>query len=112
MRERSVLPEAARLLPDTVRLLRRLAGDASLPLLVRAGVWLAVAYLALPIDVVPDFLPVVGHLDDAIVVAAALRWVVRRAGPAAVRRHWPGTPEGLAVIILRLAGLSEVVDPR
>ena len=54
------------------------------------------AYLAMPIDLVPDFLPVLGHADDAIVVAVVLRSVVRRAGAAAVERHWPGTPERLA----------------
>jgi uncharacterized membrane protein YkvA (DUF1232 family) len=90
--------ELLRLLPDVLRLVRRLAGDRTLPRGVRVRLWLLMVYLAVPIDLVPDFLPVVGHADDAIVVALVLRSVVRRAGGAAVERHWPGTPEGLAAL--------------
>jgi uncharacterized membrane protein YkvA (DUF1232 family) len=90
--------ELLRLLPDVLRLVRRLAGDRTLPRGVRVRLWLLMAYLAMPIDLVPDFLPVLGHADDAIVVALVLRSVVRRAGAAAVERHWPGTPEGLAAL--------------
>jgi uncharacterized membrane protein YkvA (DUF1232 family) len=90
--------ERLRLLPDVLRLVRRLAGDGTLPRGVRVRLWLLMVYLAVPIDLVPDFLPVVGHADDAIVVALVLRSVVRRAGGAAVERHWPGTPEGLAAL--------------
>jgi uncharacterized membrane protein YkvA (DUF1232 family) len=90
--------ELLRLLPDVLRLVRRLAGDGTLPRGVRVRLWLVLAYLAVPIDLVPDFIPVLGHADDAIVVALALRSVVRRAGAAAVERHWPGTPEGLAAL--------------
>jgi uncharacterized membrane protein YkvA (DUF1232 family) len=90
--------ELLRLLPDVLRLVHRLAGDRTLPRGVRVRLWLLMAYLALPIDLVPDFLPVIGHADDAIAVALVLRSVVRRAGTAAVERHWPGTPEGLAAL--------------
>ena len=90
--------ELLRLLPDVLRLVRRLAGDGTLPRGVRVRLWLVLAYLAVPIDLVPDFVPVLGHADDAIVVALVLRSVVRRAGAAAVERHWPGTPEGLAAV--------------
>jgi uncharacterized membrane protein YkvA (DUF1232 family) len=90
--------ELLRLLPDVLRLVRRLAGDRTLPRGVRVRLWLLMAYLAMPIDLVPDFLPVLGHADDAIVVALVLRSVVRRAGGAAIERHWPGTPEGLAAL--------------
>jgi uncharacterized membrane protein YkvA (DUF1232 family) len=90
--------ELLRLLPDVLRLVRRLAGDGTLPRGVRVRLWLLMAYLAMPIDLVPDFVPVLGHADDAIVVALVLRSVVRRAGGAAVERHWPGTPEGLAAL--------------
>jgi uncharacterized membrane protein YkvA (DUF1232 family) len=90
--------ELLRLLPDVLRLVRRLAGDGTLPRGVRVRLWLLLAYLAVPIDLVPDFVPVLGHADDAIAVALVLRSVVRRAGAAAVERHWPGTPEGLAAL--------------
>ena len=92
------LRELLRLLPDVLRLLRRLAGDGTLPRGVRVRLWLLLAYLALPVDLVPDFVPVLGHADDAIVVALVLRSVVRHAGAAAIDRHWPGTPDGLAAL--------------
>ena len=92
------LRELLRLLPDVLRLVHRLAGDGTLPRGVRVRLWLLLGYLALPIDLVPDFVPVLGHADDAIVVALVLRSVVRHAGAAAIDRHWPGTPEGLAAL--------------
>ena len=96
--------EALRLLPDLLRLLRRLLADGTLPRGLRVRVALLVAYLAMPFDLVPDVVPVIGYADDAVVVALVLRSVVRRAGADALRRHWPGTPEGLA-LLLRLAGV-------
>jgi uncharacterized membrane protein YkvA (DUF1232 family) len=92
------LGDALRLLPDVIGLVRRLAGDTSLPRGVRIRIWLLVAYLAMPIDLVPDFVPVLGQADDVILVALVLRSVVRRAGPEAVERHWRGGDAGLAVV--------------
>jgi uncharacterized membrane protein YkvA (DUF1232 family) len=100
----SLLHEALRILPDTLRLLHRLATDRSLPRGVRIRLWLLFAYLACPFDIVPDFIPVLGYADDAILVCAALRSIVRRAGPEPIRRHWPGSESGLGVL-WRLAGL-------
>ena len=99
-----LLTEAVRLLPDVVRLVRRLAADRDLPRGVRIRVGLLLAYLASPIDLVPDFVPVLGYADDAIVVTAVLRGVARRAGLEAIERHWPGTDDGL-VALCRLTGL-------
>jgi uncharacterized membrane protein YkvA (DUF1232 family) len=61
-------------------------------------------YLVVPIDLVPDFIPVAGQLDDAVVVGLALRGVVRAAGPSLIAEHWPGPASSLGVI-LRLAGI-------
>ncbi|HEY0506743.1 MAG TPA: DUF1232 domain-containing protein [Blastococcus sp.] len=97
--------EALRLLPDLLRLVRRLAADRSLPLGVRVRLWLLLAYLLSPVDLVPDVVPVLGYADDVVVVALALRSVVRRAGADVLHRSWPGGPAGLAVV-LRLAGLA------
>lgn len=98
------LRDAVRLGPDVVRLVRRLAADDALPRSVRWRLWLLLAYLLLPIDLVPDFLPVIGYADDAVLVALVLRSVVRTAGRDVLVRHWPGTPDGLAVV-RRLSGV-------
>ena len=99
------LRDGVRLLPDVVRLIRRLAGDPSLPRGIRWRLGLLLGYLVLPVDLVPDFVPVAGYADDVLLVAWVLRSVVRTAGPEALERHWPGTPEGLGVI-RRLAGVG------
>ena len=101
----NLLGEALRLLPDLLRLLRRVASDRSVPRAARVRLWLLLGYLAIPIDLVPDFVPVLGYADDAIIVSLVLRSVVRRAGAPVVRRHWPGTDDGLAALG-RLAGLQ------
>ena len=98
--------EALRLLPALVRMVRRLAADRSVPRGVRVRLWLLLAYLLSPVDLVPDVVPVLGYADDVVVVALALRSVVRASGAAAVRRAWPGGPAGLAVVS-RLAGLPD-----
>lgn len=100
-----LLREALRLLPDVLRLVRRLAADKTLPRGVRIRLGLLLAYLAVPIDLIPDFIPVLGYADDAIIVTAVLRGVVRRAGIDAVRAHWPGTDDGFASVT-RLTGLQ------
>lgn len=103
----NALSESLRLLPDVVRLVHRLARDKALPKAARVRLWLLLAYLAFPLDLVPDVIPVLGYADDAIVVTLVLRSVVRRAGPDAVRRHWPGTPDGLQALE-RLTGLARL----
>jgi uncharacterized membrane protein YkvA (DUF1232 family) len=100
-----LLREALRLLPDVLRLVRRLAADQVLPREVRVRLGLLLAYLAVPIDLIPDFVPVLGYADDAIIVTAVLRGVVRRAGIDAVRAHWPGTDDGFTALT-RLTGLD------
>jgi len=67
---------------------------------------LLLAYLVLPIDLIPDFIPVIGYADDAIIVALALRSVARRAGLEVLEDHWPGTPAGLGAV-LRAAGIAD-----
>ncbi|MDQ6648630.1 MAG: DUF1232 domain-containing protein [Actinomycetota bacterium] len=98
------MTEMLRLLPDVLRLIARLTRDRTLPRGVRWRLGLLAVYLASPIDLIPDFIPVLGYADDAIVVALTLRSVASRAGPEALDRHWPGSPDGLATLhaLLRL----------
>ena|SRR4051794_17447407 len=97
--------DALRLLPDLLRLLRRLAADPELPFRTRLLPVLLLVYLASPIDLVPDFVPLLGYADDVLVAAWLLRAMVRSAGPEPLRRHWPGTEAGLDAVE-RLAGVS------
>ena len=104
-----LLREALRILPDALRLIRRLAADKALPRGVRVRLVLLLVYLAMPLDLIPDFIPVLGYADDAIIVTAVLRSVVRRAGLPAVRAHWPGSDDGFAALC-RLTGLNASTD--
>jgi uncharacterized membrane protein YkvA (DUF1232 family) len=97
--------EVLRLVPDVLVLLKRLTGDRTMPASTRWKLAALLVYLASPIDLVPDFVPIVGYADDAVIVLLAVRSVARRAGPEALERHWPGTAEGLAVL-QRLAGVG------
>jgi uncharacterized membrane protein YkvA (DUF1232 family) len=107
----NLLREAVRLLPDLLRLLRRLAADSTVPRAVRVRLWLLLGYLALPFDIVPDFVPVLGYADDAIIVSLVLRSVMRRADAPVIRRHWPGTDDGFAALA-RLTRLRLGQDKR
>jgi uncharacterized membrane protein YkvA (DUF1232 family) len=102
---RSDARAAVRFVPDAIVLFRRLLGDARIPRRRKLVLLAVVAYLATPIDVVPDFVPVAGYLDDVVIVAFALRHVLRGAPRGLVEEHWPGPPESLALLV-RLAGLS------
>lgn len=100
-----LLREALRLLPDVLRLLRRMAADRTLPRGIRIRLGLLLAYLAIPLDPIPDFIPILGYADDAIIAILVLRGTVRRAGIGAVRAHWPGTDDGFTALC-RLTGLA------
>ena len=101
----NILREALRILPDLIRLLKNLATDRTQPRAVRIRLGLLMAYLAIPIDLIPDFVPVLGYADDAIIVVAVLRSVVRRVGIDQVRAHWTGTDDGFNALC-KAAGLT------
>ncbi len=90
-------------IPDCIRLIRRLIADPETTRAQRIALFALVAYLALPFDLVPDFIPVVGVLDDAILVSLALRWLLRTRSEREIRAAWPG-PESSLQIVLRAAG--------
>src|SRR5918994_5115219 len=99
------LRDILRLLPDVVRLLHRLSNDQALPRGVRYLMVALLAYLALPIDLVPDFIPVIGYADDVVLVVLTLRSVTRVAGTGALDNTGPGSPDGLRAI-KQFAGLA------
>jgi uncharacterized membrane protein YkvA (DUF1232 family) len=92
-------------IPDCAVLVSRLARDRRISRPRRAVLFGVLAYLAVPIDLVPDFLPVAGQLDDAVLLGIALRVVVRGGGSELVREAWPG-PEASLTLVLRAAGLE------
>jgi uncharacterized membrane protein YkvA (DUF1232 family) len=107
--ETGVIGEALRLVPDIVRLLRGLSKDPTVERGVRVRLAIVLFYLALPLDLVPDFIPLLGYADDVIVVSIGLRLVVRHAGADKVREHWSGTGDGLAVLA-SLCRLPQLAD--
>jgi uncharacterized membrane protein YkvA (DUF1232 family) len=98
-------------IPDCIVLFRRLLGDERVARRHRFLLWALIGYLALPIDLVPDVIPVAGQLDDAVIVALVLRALLRGGGPALVREHWPGPPASLAVILRLMGGGTGAVAP-
>ncbi len=84
--------------PDCIVLLRRLMRDPRVPRRRRALVYALIAYLAMPFDLVPDFIPVAGQLDDAILVALVLRALLRASGPELLAEHWPGPQASLDLL--------------
>jgi uncharacterized membrane protein YkvA (DUF1232 family) len=92
----------ARLVPDCVVLFRRLLADPRVPAPRKALLVVAIAYLVMPFDLVPDFIPVAGQLDDAIIVALVLRGLLRGSGDLLVCEHWPG-PRRTLMLVRRLA---------
>jgi uncharacterized membrane protein YkvA (DUF1232 family) len=82
----------ARAVPHCVVLFKRLLTDRRVPTRWKVASGFALVYIAVPFDLVPDFIPVAGQLDDAILVALVLRGLLRSAGPRLVREHWPGPP--------------------
>jgi uncharacterized membrane protein YkvA (DUF1232 family) len=85
-------------IPDCLVLVKRLLADPRVPRRRKLLLVLLVAYLAMPIDLVPDFIPVAGQLDDAIVVALVLRAVLRSGGEELLREHWSGPPRSLDLV--------------
>jgi uncharacterized membrane protein YkvA (DUF1232 family) len=95
--------DVVRLLPDVLRLAASLARDPVTPRSCRIALAGLALWIASPIDLIPEFVPVAGPLDDIVVAAIVLRWVGRRIGEQALKDHWPGTPEGFE-LVLRLLG--------
>ena len=99
MRPRDVrVVELVRLVPDVLRLVRNLLTDRTVPGVVRIALVVLLGWLVNPIDLIPDFIPVLGPLDDVVVAIIILRYVRRRLGDDELRLRWPGTPEGYELL--------------
>jgi uncharacterized membrane protein YkvA (DUF1232 family) len=104
LRPRDVrLGELVRIVPDVARMVRRLIADGSVPFGVRFALIGLLAWLISPIDLIPEFIPGLGPLDDVVVTVLVLRYVGRRIGDDGLRQRWPGSAEGFA-LLWRLTG--------
>lgn len=92
------LGELLRVIPDVLRLVRNLVGDRAVPFRVKVALVGLMVWLLSPIDLIPEFIPVLGPVDDAVVAVLVLRYVRRRMGMEALRSRWAGTPEGFALL--------------
>jgi uncharacterized membrane protein YkvA (DUF1232 family) len=104
---RSAARALAGFIPDCLVMLKRLLGDERVPLRRKLVLVALVGYLAMPIDLIPDFIPVAGQLDDVIIAALALRYALRSGGPDLLREHWPGPQESLATVLRVAYGRAE-----
>ena len=95
------LREVFAVIPDVIRLLRSVIGDRSAPLDTRLVLVGLLAWIVSPIDLIPEFIPVLGPLDDVVVAVVALRYVRRRLGVEDLRRRWSGTADGFRAPVAR-----------
>jgi uncharacterized membrane protein YkvA (DUF1232 family) len=102
--------ELVMLVPNLVRLLRGLLRDPRVPLSSKVVLGFAVVWLISPIDLIPEFVPILGPFDDVVVAALAIRHVLRRAGEGVIREHWQGA-DGSLRLILRVADLGATRRP-
>jgi uncharacterized membrane protein YkvA (DUF1232 family) len=91
--------EVARFLPDCIVLFKRLVRDDRVPQRAKVVLGLLVLYLIMPLDLVPDFIPVAGQLDDAVLVAIAIAYVARSTGHDVIKELWPGSDRGLRIVL-------------
>jgi uncharacterized membrane protein YkvA (DUF1232 family) len=97
--------QLAAAVPDLLALLKGLLGDPRIPRRSKRWVWIALIWVLSPIDLIPEFLPVIGPLDDIVVVLLVLRHLVKTAPEGVVTEHWRGDPQTLAVM-MRMAGAT------
>jgi uncharacterized membrane protein YkvA (DUF1232 family) len=109
-RSRDALIELVRLVPACVALLRDIMRDPTVPRRAKIAPALVLIYLAIPIDLIPDFIPGLGYLDDALIVAWAVRHLIAGAGRERVADHWKGDPAALERV-LRLARVPTTDPP-
>ena len=108
---RSEAHELATFIPDCIVLFRRLLADRRVPRRAKLGLVLLIGYLAMPFDLVPDFIPIAGQLDDAIRVALTIAYVVLTTGPDLIEELWPGSDRGLRTLLMLVSGRNAPREP-
>ena len=98
-------------IPDCFVLFRRLLSDERVPSRSKLLLAALIGYLAMPFDLVPDFIPVAGQLDDAIIVAVVLRTLLRAGGPDLLREQWPGPTASLNALMRLACGNAATTHP-
>lgn len=91
--------ELAAFIPDCAVLFKRLLADPRVPRRAKVALGASVGYLAMPFDLIPDFIPVLGQLDDALLVAVTMAYVTRTAGREVITELWPGSETGLRAVL-------------
>lgn len=104
--------DAVYLLPNLIKLLGRLVRDPRVPRRSKVVIGVALAYLASPVDLIPDFVPLVGFADDLLLVAYAVNHLIAVAGEDVVLEHWEGPRDMLDLVTSVLEIASDLVPPQ
>jgi uncharacterized membrane protein YkvA (DUF1232 family) len=108
---RKLVEDAVLMLPNLIKLIGRLLTDSRVPRRSKIVLGMAAAYVASPIDLIPEVIPVIGWADDILIVMFALDSLIERAGPEIVEEHWDG-PNDLLALIRETIGFSRTVLPK
>lgn len=110
-RAKSVFADAVTAIPNLVKLISRLLKDPRVPFRAKMGIGAAALYVASPVDLVPEFVPVFGWADDILMVMYALDNLINRAGPEVVTEHWDG-PGDVLKLIEDVVSVSRTLIPK
>jgi uncharacterized membrane protein YkvA (DUF1232 family) len=111
IQSRKLIIDAAKLLPNLVKLVSRLLRDPRVPRRAKIALGIALAYVASPIDIIPEAIPIVGWADDLLLLMLALDSLIERAGTEVVEEHWDG-PVDLLAMIREIIAAARAVLPR
>lgn len=111
LQNRRSLSDAALLLPNIIKLVYRLLADPRVPRRAKITLGIAAAYTVSPIDLIPEFIPVIGWADDLLVVMFAIDALIDRAGPEVVAEHWDG-PGDILELVRDVVGIARSVVPK
>jgi uncharacterized membrane protein YkvA (DUF1232 family) len=111
VRVRGTLMQTVLILPNLAKLVARLLRDHRVPVRAKVSLAAAAAYVASPIDLVPEFIPVIGWADDILIIMFALDTLIQKSGPDLVEEHWDG-PQDILSLVTEVVSLSRSMIPR